>query len=577
MTTRYSELIDKFERLARTPIYALLGIAGGRLIYYSSTENVLRIWSSDLDGGDRRPISGERVTSLVKPKPEYDFLVYGRDTTKGMELTQLYLNSVYGDKEEPAIEMKPTRVIGVAMHEKKIVYTGASEKGVSIFMADLGGKAEELYTQMTLMFASDFNGKYVFGMGQLRGNPRSYEIFRYDVEKGEFTVYTPKEGSMNGPPTIYNGKVLFTSDYEGSNRLYIMDQDRLEPSLVEPPEGVEPLDYVGYGWTYTGRIWYTVNTREGYRTFIDGSEIKYSRGVVGSVNEYEDRIYINYTSFTQPNSIYRVVDGEFKPVIESRVDEDLAKMFKKTEHIWIKSIDGLEIPTYILESDAPKPGPTVIYVHGGPWSHVVDSWNTLIGSLIISGYHVVAPNFRGSTGYGSWFMKLDIGDPGGMDMEDIVAATKYAKESGLADKTAIMGYSYGGFMTFLATVKKPDVWDVGVAGAGIVDWDLSYEMSDMFFKSFIETLFDRNEELRKDRSAIHFVDNLKVPLCIIHPQYDTRTPLKPVLNYVYKLLEKGHPFEMHIIPEMGHTISKIDDIIKIVLLAILFLNEKLKK
>ena len=140
-----------------------------------------------------------------------------------------------------------------------------------------------------------------------------------------------------------------------------------------------------------------------------------------------------------------------------------------------------------------------------------------------------------------------------------------------------MGYSYGGFMTFLATVKKPDVWDVGVAGAGIVDWDLTYELSDPIFKSFIDTLFDRNAELRKDRSAIHFVDNLKVPLCIIHPQYDTRTPLKPVLNYVYKLLEKRHPFEMHIIPEMGHTISRIDDIVKIVLPAILFLNEKLKK
>ena len=572
----YSELIDKFERLARTPIYAMLGIAGERLIYYSSTENILRIWSSDLEGGDRKPISGERVTSLVKPKPEYDFIVYGRDTTKGMELTQLYINSVLGGKEEPALEMKPTRVIGVAMHDKKIVYTGASEKGVSIFMSEIGGKAEELYTKMALMFTSDFNGKYVFGVGQLHGNPRSYEIFRYNVERDEFTVYTPKEGSMNGAPSVYNDKVLFTSDFEGKNKLYIMGQDELKPEEVKMPEGVDPLDFLSYGWTYDGKIWYTVNTREGYRTFLDGVEIKYDRGVVGSVNEYKGEVYVNYTSFTQPNSIYKVVDGGFKPVIESKMDEDLKKMFKKTEHVWIKSVDGLEIPTYILESDAPKPGPTVIYVHGGPWSHVLDSWSVLMGSLVIAGYHVVAPNFRGSTGYGSWFMKLDIGDPGGMDMEDIVSATKYAKEIGLADKTAIMGYSYGGFMTFLATVKKPDVWDVGVAGAGIVDWDLTYELSDVFFKSFIETLFDRNEELRKDRSAIHFVDNLKVPLCIIHPQYDTRTPLKPVLNYVYKLLEKGHPFEMHVIPEMGHTISKIDDIVKIVLPAILFLNEKLK-
>lgn len=572
----YSELIDKLERLARTPLYYLLGIAGERLIYYSSTENILRIWSSDFDGGDKRPVSGERVTSLVRPKPEHDFIVYGRDTTKGMELTQLYINSVFGGKEEPAIEMKPTRVVGVSIHEKKIVYTGASENGVSIFMGDIGGKAEELYTKRTLMFVSDFNGKYVFGIGQLHGNPRSYEIFRYNVEKDEFTVYTPREGSMNEAPTIYNGKVLFASDFEGRNKLYIMDQDELKPEEVDMPEGVEPLDFLGYGWTYDGKIWYTVNTREGYRTFLDNVEIEYDRGVVTSVYEYRGDVYVNYTSFTQPSSIYKVVDGLFKPIIESRVDEDLKKMFRKTEHVWIKSVDGLEIPTYILESDTPKPGPTVIYVHGGPWSHVLDAWSVLIGALVVSGYHVVAPNFRGSTGYGSWFMKLDIGDPGGMDMEDIVSATNYAKEIGLADKTAIMGYSYGGFMTFLATVKKPEIWDVGVAGAGIVDWDQTYELSDPFFKSFIETLFDKKVELRKDRSAIHFIDNLKIPICIIHPQYDTRTPLKPVLNYVHKLLEKRHPFEMHIIPEMGHTISRIDDIVKIVLPAILFLNEKLK-
>lgn len=574
--TEYSKLIDRFERLVRTPIYLMLGIAGEKLIYYTSVENILRIWSSDLDGDDRRPVSGERVTTLVTPKPEHDFILYGRDITKGRELTQLYMNDLEGGREEPALEMKPTRVFGASYHEGKIVYTGASDKGVSIYMGGVGGKAEELYTKMTLMFVTDFNGRYIFGFGQLYGDSRSFEIFRYDVDKDDFTIYTPKKGSVNGAPQVFNGKILFSSDYTGEVKLYIMDQDSLEPQEVRLSKDVKPLDFISYGWTYDGEIWYTVNTRSGYRTFIGDTEIKYERGVIGSLYRYNDKIYLNYTSFTQPNSIYRLDDGEFKPVIESNVDEDIKKMFRRTEHIWIKSSDGLEIPTYILESNTSKPGPTIIYVHGGPWSQVFDSWNALIGSLIVSGYHVVAPNFRGSTGYGPWFMKLDIGDPGGMDMEDIVAATKYAKESGLASKTAIMGYSYGGFMTFLSTVKKPDVWDAGVAGAGIVDWDLSYELSDTFFKSFIDTLFDRKADLRRDRSAIHFIENLKVPLCIIHPQYDTRTPLKPVLNYVYKLMEKGHPFELHVIPEMGHTVSKVDDIMKIIFPAIQFLEEKLK-
>jgi len=160
-------------------------------------------------------------------------------------------------------------------------------------------------------------------------------------------------------------------------------------------------------------------------------------------------------------------------------------------------------------------------------------------------------------------------------MEDVEAATRYAVETGLASKKAITGYSYGGFMTFLATVKKPDTWDAGVAGAGIVDWEEMFELGDAFFKQFALTLFDNRRDLWRDRSAINFVDNLKVPLCIIHPQNDTRTPLKPVLRYMEKLLEKGKTFEAHIIPDMGHTITTVDDIFKLLLPGVIFLRNTL--
>ncbi len=573
--TNYSELINKLERLIKTPSYTMLGAISDRLIYYSNVENTIRIWSANLDGTDKRPVSGERITAIAPPKPEHKYLIYGRDVTKGEELTQVYISDPYGSFEENAFEMKPTRIIGLDAHGDEVVYSGSSAKGVALFRSKIGGKAEELYVASAMMFVTSFNGKYIFGFGKLHGNPRSFEIFRFDVRNGEFKIFTPKAGSINYAAFEHEDKVIFRSDYEGFDGLYIMDSEEMKPSLLKPKESVKPLEYLSYGWTYDGEIYYTVNTKNGYRTFVGEEEIKYEGGIVSNVFRYKGRTFINYTSFIQPPSIYEYSESSFKPLIESKVDEDLIRMFKKVEHVWIKSFDGLEIPTFIIESKSLKPGPTVVYVHGGPWSFVADAWNNLIGSLVISGFHVVAPNFRGSTGYGTWFMKLDIGDPGGGDLEDVEAATKYAKEKGLAKKIAILGYSYGGFMTFLATVKKPDSWDAGVAGAGDVDWELSYELSDSYFKYFTEVLFDNNKDLMKDRSAIHFVDNLKVPLCIIHPEYDTRVPLKPVLNYVQKLLDKGKPFELHVIPEMGHYISKVDDLMKIVLPAILFLKEKL--
>ncbi len=191
---------------------------------------------------------------------------------------------------------------------------------------------------------------------------------------------------------------------------------------------------------------------------------------------------------------------------------------------------------------------------------------------------VLAPNFIGSTGYGSKFRTLDIGDPGGGDLEDVIYAVKWGEEVGLLvrDKVAIMGYSYGGYMTLMAMGKHPDMWCCGVAGASVTDWKEMYELSDAIFKKFIETLFNNKLDLMDERSPISYVKNVKKPICLIHPQNDSRTPLKPVLKYIEELLKFNKTFEVHIIPDMGHMIRSMDDAIKVLLPALLFLCKYLK-
>lgn len=131
-------------------------------------------------------------------------------------------------------------------------------------------------------------------------------------------------------------------------------------------------------------------------------------------------------------------------------------------------------------------------------------------------------------------------------------------------------------MAYLAMGKHPGLWKCGIAGAGIADWEEMYRLSDAVFKKAIEVLFDGKHELFRERSPITYVRNVKNPLCIIHPQNDTRTPLKPVLKYINSLLEFGKTFEAHIVPDMGHRILNMDDAIKILLPALLFLEKYLK-
>jgi dipeptidyl aminopeptidase/acylaminoacyl peptidase len=99
--------------------------------------------------------------------------------------------------------------------------------------------------------------------------------------------------------------------------------------------------------------------------------------------------------------------------------------------------------------------PAIVYVHGGPTSQTMNSFNRNVQYLVNQGYVVIAPNYRGSTGYGKEFMDANRFDMGGGDLADCVAATDWIKQTGYVDpkKLVIMGGSYGGYMTMMGMTK----------------------------------------------------------------------------------------------------------------------------
>jgi Dipeptidyl aminopeptidases/acylaminoacyl-peptidases len=209
---------------------------------------------------------------------------------------------------------------------------------------------------------------------------------------------------------------------------------------------------------------------------------------------------------------------------------------------------------------------------------VDNRWYTLTASLLINGYVVIAPNFRGSTGYVYKFMLMNVGDIGGGDLSEVVRVRDYVMEKKVVNKVGIMGYSYSGFMTLLALGREPYKWDLGIAGAAVADWVEMYELGDSAFKGFIIMAFNGdNKELMKERSPITYVENVRAPLCIIQSQNDSRTPALPILKYSLRLQESGKKFESHLIPDMGHMPYTMDDVMKVVLRPCCSWNEKLRK
>ena len=578
-----TEILKMLEEVVRAPLYSVVGISGDKLVFMTNEEGVESLWYYDFTRRKTEKLCKDiyGVASVVKDSP---YIIFTRDVSKGRELQQVFVININNKKEFKFENFTPKRIFSIDYNGELIALSAVSEKGIGLWIGKPFSELEKVYETDKIMIVYDLSKDYVVGYGVLKGNPKSYELFFFNLNTNEFETYTPKEGSVNKMPVIHNHKVLFvTSAFNGKNMLKIVDVETKE--LSDPKFTYSDYtkyniaDYVSLDWTEDGKAWFIGKFNGMAKAFIDGKEVPTPEGFVSYLTIRDNMVYITYSSFKRPHCIYEVnlKTGEGKVLLGHKLSEKIISRIGDIKFIKYKSFDGLEIPAFIIESKAArKPGPTVIYVHGGPWAEVANSWSTFITSLVVSGFHVVAPNFRGSTGYGEEFRKLDIGDPGGGDLQDVVYAAKWALKEKLASKVAIMGYSYGGYMTYLATVKYPDLWSAGVAGAGIVDWEEMYELSDNLFKQFINVLFANKKELLKDRSPITYIENLKAPICIIHPQNDTRTPLKPVLKYISKLLELGKCFEVHIIPDIGHAITKMEDALNILLPAILFLKKRLK-
>ncbi len=578
----FSEKIAVLEAIVRAPTYSVVGFTHRKLVYVTTQEGARSLWYMDIKSGEHKKIADEiwAIGDIVKDSP---YVPYTKDIMKGREQHVVFIYNLESGENIEVESIPPQRIIGIAFDGGSIAISGSTEKALEIWTIKPVGEAEKVYETNKPIFVSSIEENIIAGAGHISGNPQSRELFFFDMRSQEFRVFTPKEGSTNNMPRLKNGKALFVTSAFGNDRLLIYDTktgELTEPKFRFPDYNPDSFPQIpNYDWLPDGRIWLIAEHEGRSKVFIDGREVKIPEGYPVNAVMGDGKLYVTWSSLTRPTRIL-VVDlenGNINEVLGADLPEKIQKSIGEVKFVRYKSFDGLEIPALVAESKSNrKPGPTIIYVHGGPWANVADSWSIIIVSLVASGFHVVAPNYRGSTGYGEEFRRMIIGDPGGGEFRDVVYANRWAKESGLADKVAIMGYSYGGYMTLYAAGREPDIWDVGVAGAPVADWEEMYQLSDAIFRRFIEILFAGKKELFKERSPITYAKNVKVPLCIIQPQNDSRTPLKPVMNYILKLMEHGKTFELHVMPDMGHAIVKMDDAMKILFPAIIFLEKTLK-
>jgi dipeptidyl aminopeptidase/acylaminoacyl peptidase len=218
-----------------------------------------------------------------------------------------------------------------------------------------------------------------------------------------------------------------------------------------------------------------------------------------------------------------------------------------TEHVRYPSFDGMQIPALLYTPSGIAAGerlPAIVIVHGGPTAQWFRQFDPYAQFLADRGYVVLEPNIRGSTGYGVAFRDAARKDWGGADLEDVAAGAKYLASLSHVDpaRIAVFGGSYGGFMTFIAATKKPDVWKAAVAWVGISDLHRMWDESKEHFRYFLREQMgdpEMDRALWRDRSAIEFAHQLKARLLMIHGANDPRCPISQSRIFRDRLVELG--------------------------------------
>ncbi len=227
-----------------------------------------------------------------------------------------------------------------------------------------------------------------------------------------------------------------------------------------------------------------------------------------------------------------------------------------------------------------EPFPTVFVVHGGPTAQDVDAFRPLTAALLDAGYAVVRVNYRGSTGYGRAWRDALAGRLGAIELEDIGAVRTSLEADGIVDpaRVAMVGGSWGGFMTLYALGVEPDRWSAGVALVPLADFEISQQDQPAFMTAYDHVLFggtlaEMPDEYRA-ASPLTYVDEVRSPVLITAGANDPRCPPRATDTYVERLYERDHDV-VYIRKDTGHASYDNEGLVEEIGLMLDFLESRM--
>lgn len=209
--------------------------------------------------------------------------------------------------------------------------------------------------------------------------------------------------------------------------------------------------------------------------------------------------------------------------------------------------------------------PLFVHVHGGPTGQAQADWNARIAFWVSRGWAVLAPNYRGSTGYGRAYRQALDGRWGERDVADVVAGIRHAIRQGWCDpvRVVVEGGSAGGLTVLMVCAKHGDLVRAGISLFGVADLLDLAASTHRFESRYLDRLvgpLPGDADRYRANSPISFTDRMRVPMLVLQGADDAVVPRAQADAMVDAMRRAGAPVEYRVYDGEGHGFRKFANV-----------------
>ena len=578
---------------------------GSMILIGSDATGVFNAYAQPRAGGAPRPLT-RSTTSAVAPIsyfPNDDRILYAQDGG-GDELTHIYVRELDGTTRDltPGEKVK-AEFLGWNDDGKTfyVISNARDPKAFDVLAIDAATYQSRMVFQNTDFFPTAISGDGRWVAIEKALTSANSDLYLVDLRSGGAPrLITPHQGNISHGVydfTPDSRTLTFATDQYGEfNQAWNMDlATGARTPLVQADWDVMYVSYSPSGryrlsaLNADAKTELTIlDTRSGRPLALSGVP----DGDIGGVRFSKDERQVAFTvsSDTSPADVFvaDLATGQAR-----RLTTALNPAIRESDLVEATVVrypgeGGVQIPAILYRpkgASAANPAPAIVLVHGGPGGQSRRGYSAMIQHLVNHGYAVLAANNRGSSGYGKTFFHMDDRKHGEADLRDIVAGGEWlrAQDWVADDQVAVMGGSYGGYITAAALAFHPDAFAAGVNIFGVTNWVRTLNSIPAWWGAQKAALYDEmgdpatDGERHRAISPLFHAGRITRPMLVVQGANDPRVLQIESDEIVAAVKANGVPVEYLVFPDEGHGFQRRDNRISAQEAYLAFLDRYVRK